>query len=324
MTEYFLGVDTGGTKSHALIATGEGQAIGIGHAGPGNHESVGYHGVIATLRECTSQALAMAGLEPRQISGAGFGLAGYDWPSERKPHLEVIATLGLQCPLEPVNDMVVGLIAGSSQGWGVVVDAGTGNNCRGRAPDGRDGYMTGCGGTFGEYGGAGELVDHVIQKISHEWTRRGPKTLLTPAFIKLVGARDLDDLLEGLALGYYTIDADTAPLVFQIAREGDKVARQCIAWTGRELGSSATGIIRQIGMEDMEFEVVLIGSMFKGGPLLLDPLRRTIRRVAPRARFVRLTAPPVVGGVLLGMEITGRKSPGVRETLIKSTEKIMG
>ena len=31
---YFLGIDIGGTKSHALIADEEGRAVGFGQAGP--------------------------------------------------------------------------------------------------------------------------------------------------------------------------------------------------------------------------------------------------------------------------------------------------
>ncbi len=88
MTQFFLGVDTGATKTHALIADETGRVVGFGVAGPGNHESVGYEGVELALKTSVSQALAMAGLDVAQISGAGFGIAGYDWPSERQPTLE--------------------------------------------------------------------------------------------------------------------------------------------------------------------------------------------------------------------------------------------
>ena len=44
MTRYFLGIDIGGTKSHALVADDTGQALGLGVGGPGNYEVVGYSG----------------------------------------------------------------------------------------------------------------------------------------------------------------------------------------------------------------------------------------------------------------------------------------
>lgn len=36
MTRFFLGIDIGGTKSHALIADEQGRAVGFGVGGPGN------------------------------------------------------------------------------------------------------------------------------------------------------------------------------------------------------------------------------------------------------------------------------------------------
>jgi len=121
MTRYFLGVDVGATKTHALIAEENGQVCGFGEAGPGNHEGVGYDGLAAALRTATEQALARAGLSIAQIAGAGFGVAGYDWPSEREPTLRAIRTLGLNVPFEAVNDTIIGLLAGAPDGWGIAV-----------------------------------------------------------------------------------------------------------------------------------------------------------------------------------------------------------
>ena len=70
---YFLGIDIGGTKSHALIADETGRAVGFGQGGPGNHEVVGYSGLEAMLVDVTHQALAMTGIGIEQIAGAGFG-----------------------------------------------------------------------------------------------------------------------------------------------------------------------------------------------------------------------------------------------------------
>ena len=36
MTRYFLGVDVGGTKTHALIADENGRMTDFGRSGPGN------------------------------------------------------------------------------------------------------------------------------------------------------------------------------------------------------------------------------------------------------------------------------------------------
>lgn len=315
--KYFLGADVGGTKTHVLIADEAGHVVGFGKAGPGNHEVVGYEGLASALATAMEQALAQAGVPRTSIAGAGFGVAGFDWPAEEAPTLAAIRTLQLSAPLVAVNDTLLGLLAGSETGWGVAVVSGTGCNCWGWDETRRHiGHVTGGGWLFGEAAGAAELVMKTVQALAYEWTRRGPATSLTPLFIRAWGATDLPDLLEGVMNGRYAIDASAAPLVFQAAAQGDAVALDLIRWAGYELGQLALAVIRQLHFEGLSFEVILTGSMFDGSPLLTQTMRQTVQAVAPGARLVRLTVPPVIGAVLLGMEQAGvTPTPTLRQTL---------
>ncbi len=317
---YFLGVDVGGTKTHLLIADEQGRVVGFGHSGPGNPQSVGYDGMYASLHHGLKQVLHSSRLTLADLSGAGFGIAGYDWPSVRPPMLEVLHKLGVTCPLEIVNDTIPGLVAGARDGWGVVVISGTGCNCRGwDRQHKREGRVTGYGFYLGEYAGSSELVARAMQLVGYEWTRRGPATALTQAFIKSAGARDLTDLLEGYTENHYQVGAEAAPLVFQVAAEGDVVARELIRWAGCELGEMVNSVIRQLDFHSLEFDVVLSGSMFEGGPMLIEPLRATVLNEAPGARFVRLDVPPVIGSVMIGMEQGGLKPDhAIRDHLAKT------
>jgi N-acetylglucosamine kinase-like BadF-type ATPase len=324
MTTYFLGVDIGGTKSHALIADATGRALGFGEAGAGNYEDVGYDGLAATLATVTQRALADAGLRKEQIAGAGFGIAGYDWPSQREAHLAVIRPLELsEARLELVNDTIIGLLAGAPSGWGIAIIAGTRANCWGWDQQRRIGRLTGYGWRMAEVAGGLELVGKAVQAVSLAWSRRGPATRLTGYFIEFTGARDVEDLLEGLSLERLQLDATAAPLVFRAAAEGDVVALDTILWAGRELGSLAIGVIRQLNFEALAFDAVLVGSLYQGSPLLVETMRQTIHTIAPGARFMPLSAPPVVGGVLLGMEQAGLAAPALRETVIQSTVELL-
>jgi N-acetylglucosamine kinase-like BadF-type ATPase len=323
MPRYFLGVDTGGTKSHALIADESGRAVGFAQGGTGNHESVGYDGLRKVLSSITERALASAGLRRDEIAGAGFGIAGCDWPSDEAPTREVIDSLGLSAPYEFVNDATVALLAGAPSGWGVSVIAGTGCNCRGRDLHGREGRVTGEGHRMGEHGGGGEMVAHGVQAVAMSWTRLGPETRLTELFMDYVGAADIVDLLEGICRQRYRLPAAAAPLVFQAAEDGDAVAIETVRWAGQELGCLAVGVIRQLSFEPLEFDVVLAGSLYKGGALLTDALRETVLAVAPGARFLRLTAPPVIGGVVLAMQQVGLSTVPLRDPLIETTAHVL-
>ena len=76
---YYLGADLGATKTHTLIVDETGRALGFGESGPGNHESVGYDGMFQSMQAGMEQALHAAGLKKEDITGACFGVAGYDW-----------------------------------------------------------------------------------------------------------------------------------------------------------------------------------------------------------------------------------------------------
>ncbi len=302
MTHYFLGVDVGSTKTHVAIADETGRVLGLSEGGPGNPDGVGYEGLSRTLAATARSAVQQAGVTLDQVSGAGFGVAGLDYPPQKALTLQAIDVLGLRVPLEAVNDALLGLIAGANDSWGVAIVSGTGCNCWGWDHGRRQGQVTGGGWQMGEYAGSAELVLRAVQLVSYEWTRRGPATQLTPALIHYLGASDVIDLLHGLTSGRYCIDAAAAPLIFEVAAQGDAVAIDLIRWAGRELGELAKAVIRQLNFEALEFDVVLLGSMFNGGPLLIDPLRASIAELAPGARLVRLQTLPVVGAVLLGME----------------------
>jgi N-acetylglucosamine kinase-like BadF-type ATPase len=307
-----------------LIADENGRALGFGEGGPGNHQSVGYDGMFAALLCALEQALGSAGLRRAQISGAGFGIAGYDWPSQKPAMCATIDRLGLQAPYALANDAIPGLVAGAEAGWGVNVVSGTGCNCYGWDENhAREGRVTGYGTMMGEAAGASELVDRAMQLVSHAWTKRGPQTALSVIFIKHAGAKSLEDLLEGYTEYTYAIGAECAPLVFQAAAQGDQVARELIAWAGAELGEMACAVIRQLGFEKLSFDVVLSGSMFAGGAILVDPMRAVIQKTAAEARLVRLNVPPVLGAVLIGLEQDHLQiTPAIRARLAESLRQV--
>ncbi len=323
---YFLGVDVGGTKTAALIADQEGQAAGFGISGSGNYEGVGWDGFRQAVREAVERALAQAGLRMDDLAAAGLGIAGYDWPSLRTPHLEALAAIGLNMPLEIVNDAVLGILAGAEHGWGLSVVSGTGCNCWGRSRDHRrEGRMVGGNSQWsGEYAGGFDILTRAMRAVTFEWNCRGPATALSALFLEVTGARDLDDLIEGLYLGRFNPwDRSLVLRVFEIAREGDQEALNVLRWAGRQLGEMACGVTRQLEIQDQAFDIVLIGSIFKGHPLISESLTDTVHTLAPRARLVHLGAPPVLGAVLLGMEQAGLDGYAYRERLVETMTALM-
>lgn len=322
--KYFLGIDVGASKTHALIANESGECIGFGKAWGGNHQNVGYDRLAGVLQESFGQACKMAGIDVTHIAGAGFGVGGYDFPSDRQQHLNVIGMLGLSCPVEIVNDGVIGLLAGATRGIGVNVTAGSSNNCHGRNKEGKIGRIVGNGPTFGEYGGATEIVMKALHMVNYAWIKRISPTALTAILLNATNAKNELDLMEGISNGYYHLSSSLAVDVINAAWSGDEAACEVMQWSGTELGWLAVSVARQIEMENEEVEVIQSGSIFNAGAIITDPMREVLLRHCPKARLIRLDGPPVVGAVILGMEQANFDGYAVRDLMIRTAKETLG
>ena len=321
--KYYLGIDVGSSKTHALIADESGKSIGFGKAWGGNHQTYGYDGLANALLESFEQAVQAAGVDKAQIAGAGFGVGGYDFPSDKEPHLGAIAALGLSCPVEIVNDGVNGLISGTSRGIGVNVTAGSSNNCRGRGKNGKEGRIVGNGPTFGEYGGGMEIAMQALHMVNYAWIRRIPPTALTEVLLDATGAKDEMELMEGFSNDTYHLFPYMALQVINAARQGDAAACEIVQWAGEELGWLAVAVTRQIGMEQEEVEIVQSGSIFEAGPIITEPMKGIVLKYVPKAKLFRLEGPPVVGPLMLGMQMAGVDPYPMRRKLIETAKELI-
>jgi hypothetical protein len=80
------------------------------------------------------------------------------------------------------------------------------------------------------------------------------------------------------------------------------------------------GVLR-FNLQEVAFDVVISGSIFKGkGPLLIDTFSAEVHRWAPKATIINAVYEPVVGAVLLGIEqMSGKITPGILENIQKSS-----
>src|SRR5947209_15664878 len=93
-----VGVDGGGTKTHAVVTRSDGTLLGATRGGPSNWEMVGLDGARNTIVGAVRDALDAAGVEPARVAAGAFALAGCDWPSDHDRLAPVLAACGLGGP----------------------------------------------------------------------------------------------------------------------------------------------------------------------------------------------------------------------------------
>jgi len=306
---YVLGLDAGATKTFALVADEEGHVLGIGRGGPANHQVVGLKSALMEIRRACNSALGGAGLSP-PLDFAVFGLAGADLPMDFELLTPAVQELGFAKQVRVENDAMIALRTGTRRGWGVVVVCGTGFNAGGISPDGQSFRLPGLGWLSGDWGGGGDIAREAVRLVARAWDGRGRPTALTRMVLKALGLFGVEELIARLYRGQIEERhlLELVPLVFEAARLGDEVAQELLIRVGQEVGIAAGAVIRRLGLEGTDVEVILAGSVFKGeGPLLLDTVTQSVHRVAPRAAIRLPELEPVAGAVLLALEGLGIK-----------------
>ena len=287
--EYVLGVDGGGTKTHAVVADEHGRMLGEGFAGPSNPLRVGVNAAAAAVREAVDQACDAARVRRTDIVAAEVGLAGVRRADLRERMRESLLGLGVNS-VEVVTDAEIALYGATGGAPGLVLIAGTGSICCGRSARGKRVCAGGWGPLAGDEGGGAWLARRALQAVAQATDGRGSATMLTQAACAYFNVAAPDDLSMAIYAPSMTNEriAGFGRQVVEAAQKKDAVAREIITDAGRELGKAAGAVIRKLQMEQERFQVAYVGSVFGAGELILNPLREVVTRLAPQAYF----APP--------------------------------
>jgi len=318
-----LGVDGGNSKTFALVADTEGHVLGFGRAGGSNHERVGFAEAEQRLQHAAHAALAEAGV-PGPVTFGFWGLAGADLPSDFDHLYPIVNRINSAEKNVVKNDTVVAMGAGFTRGWGVGIISGAGFNAGGIAPDGREIQFAAMGAPTGDWGGGDDIGLEVLRLAYRSYDGRGKPTVLCQRVAAALGLESMGEIpfqIRAGNLDWQSIRDKLPPLLFAAAYEADETACDLVVRIGEEIGVTAATIITRLGIEKLDVEVMLGGSVFKGkGPLLLDTIRAKVHRTAPRARIIHLEFHPVVGAVFqalrcLGVEVGSQVRANVRATL---------
>ena len=307
---YVLGLDVGGTKTHAAVAELSGKIIGEGFGGQGNHQTCGIETASASMQNAINGALKQAGLELHDISYTVLGVSGADGPEDYEILTPSVTALMNGVPFTIVHDSWIGLRAAAEDYVGIVSICGTGAGHSGRNHCGEELTLRNLDYITGNMGGGSEITEKALHYAFRSEEGTWEKSLLEEAIPKVFGVENMDGVCSILRREEMTPQQEyQIPIVtFQLAKDGDSVAQNIITQMGYEEGRYGAAILKRLNMCDSPVPVVLIGSLFRTKePLLIDSYMKAIHEVAPKAYAVVLDEAPVVGAVKLAMDAVKRK-----------------
>lgn len=261
-----IGIDGGGTKTIALLArvqVGDYQIIGRGEGGPSNLQTAGPR-AFAALDDAVSAAFIAAGLQRQRVASACMGLAGADRPGDRARLLEWATSARLAESVDVTNDAAILLAAGTPEGWGVAVVAGTGSIAFARNHEGKQFRAGGWGPLLGDEGSAYKIAVAGLQEVSYAADGRGNETAMTAGFLAAFNVATPQELIPKV----YALDrpglAKYSSVVFDAAAKGDTVANAIVETESILLASTAQIASRRAFGGDVAVPMALAGGVFTG------------------------------------------------------------
>jgi N-acetylglucosamine kinase-like BadF-type ATPase len=295
-----LGVDGGGTKTVACLArvdsSGQQKIVGRGHAGSSNIKAVGADKALAHLLDAVEQAFSVANQPREPVAVAVLGLSGAGRPEAQELLREWDRQNLISHRLVLVHDALSVLMAGTPEGTGVALIAGTGAVAFAADSQGKTIVAGGWGYWFGDEGSAFWLGQAAARAVSHAEDGRSPPTLLTQAILNRLAITEPREILTALAsIGDVRSSlAGLADLVTHCADQGDPVAVRIVKQAASELAALVFAAAEKLKLGPT-FPLALAGGVICGSRLLRETLLSELaaRNVSPNP--VEIVDDPVVG-----------------------------
>ncbi|MEV7284025.1 BadF/BadG/BcrA/BcrD ATPase family protein [Streptomyces sp. NPDC093252] len=306
MSAAVLAVDAGNSKTDVAVVSGDGEVLATARGGGFQPPVVGVETAVGILAEAVDRALADAGA-PR-VARVSACLANADFPLEEERLTAALTARGWGGAVDVRNDTFAILRAGVAEPRGVAVVCGAGINCVGMLPDGRTARFPAIGRISGDWGGGWGMAEEALYHAARAEDGRGGPTDLMRTLPAHFGLPSMYALIE--ALHFERIDPprrhELTPVLFRTAADGDPVARALIDHLADEVTTLATVALTRLGLLEETAPVVLGGSVLAARHEQLDTgVRDLLAERAPKAVPRVVTAPPVLGAALLGLDTLG-------------------
>ncbi|MEU3861225.1 BadF/BadG/BcrA/BcrD ATPase family protein [Streptomyces sp. NPDC028722] len=301
-----LAVDAGNSKTDVAVVTAAGEVLATARGGGFRPPAVGVTAALDALAEPVTRAFADAGVT--SVTHVSACLANADLPVEEERLAAALRARAWGTTVEVRNDTFAVLRAGVAEPRGVAVVCGAGINCVGMRPDGRTARFPAIGRISGDWGGGWGLAEEALWHAARAEDGRGEPTALSRTLPAHFGLPTMYALIEALHLEHVAHDRrhELTPVLFATAAAGDPVAGALVTRLAEEVTVMATVALTRLDLLTEETPVVLGGSVLTAGHARLDDAIRTLLAArAPKATVRVVTAGPVLGAALLGLDRLG-------------------
>jgi N-acetylglucosamine kinase-like BadF-type ATPase len=309
--ELLLAVDGGGTKTQAVIADLDGKVLARGLAPSSTVHNVGFEQSCRALTTAIEGALVnVLGPQARseghiwrsaRIAAACFGLAGIDSPEDEAEVSRWIREQAITTRFSVVNDSELILAAGTPEGWGIALVAGTGSVCLGRTREGRTVRVGGWGPLLGDEGSGYRIAIAALYRATQTADGRLDANVLLEAVLRHWSLREANALIRHVHAESVTPSdiAGLATVVLDLATRGDAHAKAIVDEAAFDLARHVQTVVKKLGVSKPPLALA--------GGLLRASLRQAVQaRIGEEVGPVNYVTDPPLGAVVLARRLMGR------------------
>ena len=305
MSAFVLGIDGGASSTVALLAeAATGRVLGRGAGGPSNIQAVGETAALRELNAAVGAVFTAAKVPRTRVAAAALGLAGIDMDGT-----DVIrgwaSLVHLAKEVSIANDAILLFAAGTPEGWGVAVIAGTGSIAFTLDRDGKNSRAGGWGYLMGDEGSAFRLGLQGLRAACRAADNIGPSTKLLAAYLKKLGSNDPRDFIPAVYRGKWdkAAIAALAPIVLELATAGDPIAKAIFETETLELAKTVAGAVANGGLPRMGVPIALAGGLLLHSESFRERFLANLSECGVTPGPVGLVEDPALGAVVLARKL---------------------
>jgi glucosamine kinase len=306
MTQIVIGIDGGGSKTHAIVAddagTTIGEAFGPGSAVIPGHADASADVIAAVVRDALGVA-NMSHVTPRVLC---VGVAGAGREHEQQALWQALVGREVASDVVVHSDFGIALDDAFGDGPGVLLIAGTGSVAFGRSPGGTTARCGGWGPVFGDEGSGAWIGRRALSIVTAAADGRESPTALTGAVLTAAELNEVSELIPWAANAKPAQLATLAPVVFTTAESGDLRANALISLAVEELMLHVRSLAQQLfGDERAAVQVAFAGGLMRQRSTLRKRLEHRLRAAVPGAQIRSADVIPARGAVRGALRFVG-------------------
>ncbi|MCK9408724.1 MAG: hypothetical protein M0R68_06275 [Bacteroidetes bacterium] len=307
--QYIIGMDGGGTKTHAVITDQQGAFLAEHFAGPSNFQIIGIEKAAETIFTLVELCCETVDCRTQDVAAIVCGLTGAGRAGDQKQMLDGLKKFARakKHPLKKViveSDARIALEGALNGGAGIILIAGTGSIAFGKDAKGNIHRVGGWGRILGDEGSGYYLGRLGLTAITRHIDGRGEKTKLTAMATKMFGLSDQTAIINAVYKENFDV-ASIAPLVITAAERRDVVCQGIIenavielAWhvqvAAEKISTGSTKKVKE------KIHVSFIGGLLSNDTLVSRLLKQYLEVHFPVIEIIPPISSPAFGAVVMG------------------------